>query len=728
MSGVDTSTIPAVNNIMGNLSQSITAFTAPIDVDVKIVQVGGFGQQSYQLALTRTLLQVNTINLNTEVTFPTTAGSALATAAASSLTNTLSSNPGQVYTASGASLLASAIVAITNVTQATSLVTSVETPAAEIGPGPAPVQYLLTANLTCDPTCVAAPVSGRKLLGESSPWATLGVALYDRWQVGSTSREPRRRKLADRPCCTTSTMQTLAEAPPPPPPPPAAATSSGSSSKSTGIVIGIAVGTAVAVLGGSSSPACTNGPQARPQLQVSTHAESSTVQQAPPSYWHFGAGCIPIPCPRPASPYASIAYLLLPYVILVQDPEQSLASPEALFVSLHSSCDTWVDKRQQAGLLMSQAQRVTCAPSQVCYVWTQQHAFFLNQEEEYRERQYGEVDRKGDPKQEQAEGLQAHGELIGSSMYVPDLGARGGTLGSGYFDAAGNWQTYDVASSAEEPSTSREMQGPKRSVMAAVLGNLTQSIFGPQEPTSQATRPDQDGSFDPLFPPQETQVTEFKSELPQYQGVMADYMARLEAAKRKAEALEMQRQQHLQEREEVEASAASASIVAAAAEMEEAGPSIQAPPLSSQPKSGPQGILGDYMSTLEAARARQERQAAAKGKQATAVIPDLDLGDINRIGSGPIDIVLKPQVSRGVNTQLAHLARVAAELKDLAGHVGQRAEGKQVARPDPRKSGIRTLQPSVNSFPRAEVQPIREPLNVEDFSSVEALDLDKKTE
>jgi len=44
---------------MGNLSQSITAFTAPIHVDVKIVQVGGFGQQSYQLALTRTVLQVS---------------------------------------------------------------------------------------------------------------------------------------------------------------------------------------------------------------------------------------------------------------------------------------------------------------------------------------------------------------------------------------------------------------------------------------------------------------------------------------------------------------------------------------------------------------------------------------------------------------------------------------------------------------------------------------------
>lgn len=66
------------------------------------------------------------------------------------------------------------------------------------------------------------------------------------------------------------------------------------------------------------------------------------------------------------------------------------------------------------------------------------------------------MDRKADPKQEEAEGLQANGELIGSSsMDVPDLGGRGGTLGSGYFDAAGNWQTYDVASNVEEPTTSR---------------------------------------------------------------------------------------------------------------------------------------------------------------------------------------------------------------------------------------------------------------------------------
>ena len=211
-------------------------------------------------------------------------------------------------------------------------------------------------------------------------------------------------------------------------------------------------------------------------------------------------------------------------------------------------------------------------------------------------------------------------------------------------------------------------------------------------------------------------MTDFKSALPQYQGVMADYMARIEAGKRRAEALEM-RKQHLQEEAEVEASAASASIVAAAAIApadEDVG--------SSRPDSGPQGMLADYMSTLEAARVMQERRAAARGKQAQAVIPDLDMSDINRPGSASLDIELKPEVSRGVNTQLAHLARVAAELKDLAGHVGQRAEGKQLAKPEPRKTivGIRSIRLPQEPSSSAAVQPGSQPLNLEDFSSESA--------
>ncbi|KAL3159765.1 hypothetical protein ABBQ38_010171 [Trebouxia sp. C0009 RCD-2024] len=195
---------------------------------------------------------------------------------------------------------------------------------------------------------------------------------------------------------------------------------------------------------------------------------------------------------------------------------------------------------------------------------------------------------------------------------------------------------------------------------------------------------------------------------------MADYMARLEAGKRRAEALEM-RKQHIKEVTEVEASAASASIVAAAAE----APSEDA--TASRPDSGPQGMLRDYTSTLEAARGMQERRAAARAKQAKAVIPDLDLDDINRPGSASLDIELKPEVSRGVNTQLAHLARVAAELKDLAGHVGQRAEGKQLAKPEPRKTivGIRSIRFLQEPSSSAAVQPGSQPLNVEDFSSGE---------
>ncbi len=154
--------------------------------------------------------------------------------------------------------------------------------------------------------------------------------------------------------------------------------------------------------GGSSSPACTHRPQARPQLQISTHPESSTVQQAPPSYWYFGTGSITVPCPRPASPYASIAYFLLLYVVLVQDPGVFCHLPfiwcknmrlkrGSLTLSLRKTicaegkscfaraihlclflCKTHVthvltSDSRRAGCQWSQAQRVTCAaPSLQC--------------------------------------------------------------------------------------------------------------------------------------------------------------------------------------------------------------------------------------------------------------------------------------------------------------------------------------------------------------------------
>ena len=230
-------------------------------------------------------------------------------------------------------------------------------------------------------------------------------------------------------------------------------------------------------------------------------------------------------------------------------------------------------------------------------------------------------------------------------------------------------------------------------------------------------------SFPQLQPLPEAEVAKFRSSLPRYQGVMADYLARMEAAQRKAELLELQRQQHMQsEEQEEEDAGASAAIVAAAAE---AGSQERAQQQGGVQQPGPQGVMGDYMARMQAARALHEQRSLAKGKQAQAIIPDLDMSDINRTGATAISVALKPEVTRGVNTQLAHLAKVAAELKDLAGHVGQRAEGKQATALRPRKSraeGIRSLgnlamQPETSSSSAA-VQPNRPPLELQDFSSV----------
>ena len=40
-------------------------------------------------------------------------------------------------------------------------------------------------------------------------------------------------------------------------------------------------------------------------------------------------------------------------------------------------------------------------------------------------------------------------------MDVPDLAGRQGLLGSGYFDPAGNWQTYDAEAAADGALDSR---------------------------------------------------------------------------------------------------------------------------------------------------------------------------------------------------------------------------------------------------------------------------------
>ena len=83
------------------------------------------------------------------------------------------------------------------------------------------------------------------------------------------------------------------------------------------------------------------------------------------------------------------------------------------------------------------------------------NSLVLLQEEEYRLRQYGEVDRRRSGEQDaELEGLQGQ-QHFGSSLDMPDLAGRQGTLGTGYFDAAGNWQTYDAAATANDALDSR---------------------------------------------------------------------------------------------------------------------------------------------------------------------------------------------------------------------------------------------------------------------------------
>lgn len=73
------------------------------------------------------------------------------------------------------------------------------------------------------------------------------------------------------------------------------------------------------------------------------------------------------------------------------------------------------------------------------------------QEQEYRQRQFAEMGHARLGSGDLTEGL--HGDLMSSSsMPMADLAGRQGTLGSGYFDAAGNWQTYDMDAVAEEPA------------------------------------------------------------------------------------------------------------------------------------------------------------------------------------------------------------------------------------------------------------------------------------
>ena len=137
------------------------------------------------------------------MTFPTTLDSATASSAAHSLYSALNTNPGQVYTASGAQLLTSATVAITDASLATSPVPP--RPSVALPPGVAPVQFLLSGDLTCDPTCVAS--SGRKLLA-SGQTSGLVTKLQHSWHAVVGPGQGSGRGLAALPCCTTAPAST----------------------------------------------------------------------------------------------------------------------------------------------------------------------------------------------------------------------------------------------------------------------------------------------------------------------------------------------------------------------------------------------------------------------------------------------------------------------------------------------------------------------------------------
>lgn len=79
------------------------------------------------------------------------------------------------------------------------------------------------------------------------------------------------------------------------------------------------------------------------------------------------------------------------------------------------------------------------------------------QEQEYRQRQFAEMDRTASDNLAE-EGLQAQEGLVGgSSIGAADPEGRQGTLGSGYFDDAGNWQTDDTDAIAVSEGTAAEV-------------------------------------------------------------------------------------------------------------------------------------------------------------------------------------------------------------------------------------------------------------------------------
>ena len=106
------------------------------------------------------------------------------------------------------------------------------------------------------------------------------------------------------------------------------------------------------------------------------------------------------------------------------------------------------------------------------------------QEEEYRLRQLLELGPDQAPQQQtELDPLQGHEEeetMTDSSRHEQnDSVGRGGSLGTGYFDAAGNWQTYDLdadMASAEVATADGEAAGEAAGFAAAASAAATRYV------------------------------------------------------------------------------------------------------------------------------------------------------------------------------------------------------------------------------------------------------------
>ena len=114
------------------------------------------------------------------------------------------------------------------------------------------------------------------------------------------------------------------------------------------------------------------------------------------------------------------------------------------------------------------------------------------QEEEYRLRQLLELGPDQAPQQQtELDPLQGHEDEEALTDSSPqgqnDLEGRGGSLGTGYFDAAGNWQTYDLGAdmgSTEVATADGEAAGEAAGFAAAASAAATRYVVVGKEDTS----------------------------------------------------------------------------------------------------------------------------------------------------------------------------------------------------------------------------------------------------